>query len=74
MPENNFAGSKTAWVAVQLEQKVLLLGNVIEQGTIKLSSKKVEDVLNYGALQTRKKVQSFLGLAGTFRKIIQPSP
>ncbi|GFW95420.1 retrovirus-related Pol polyprotein from transposon 17.6 [Trichonephila clavipes] len=53
-----------------LRRKVEFLGHIVENGTIRLSTAKTIAVKKFPVPTTVKQVQSFLGLAGYFRKFI----
>lgn len=54
-----------------LHKKIEFLGHIIQNGQLFPSPQKTAAVLNYPEPKNQKDVQSFLGLAGYFRKFIQ---
>ena len=53
------------------EKCINFLGHIIEDGSIKPSLLKTRSIENYQVPKNVKDVQSFLGLAGYFRKFIR---
>lgn len=53
-----------------LKTKIEFLGNVIENGTVKPSPKKIQALANSSAPRNVKEVRQFNGLAGYFRKFV----
>ncbi|KAK9708386.1 Reverse transcriptase (RNA-dependent DNA polymerase) [Popillia japonica] len=65
-------GLEIKWKKCQfLKDNVTYLGHEIENGTVRPSRKKIEAVADFPEPTTLKKVQSFLGLTGYFRKYIK---
>lgn len=63
-------GLEINWEKCQLLRRVIeYLGYIIENGTIKPSPNKTLALINFP--KTVKQIQSFLGLAGYFRKFIE---
>lgn len=54
-----------------LKRKVEFLGHVIQDGTVSPSPSKMKAVQGFPVHKTKKHVQSFLGLAGYFRKFVE---
>lgn len=54
-----------------LQTKIEFLGHIIENGTICPTETKTEAVMKFSQPENVKQVQSFLGLAGYFRKFIR---
>jgi hypothetical protein len=52
-------------------KQVAFLGHVISKGGISVDPSKVEDVLNWNAPTSVGDIQSFLGLAGYYRRFIE---
>ena len=52
-------------------KKVVFLGHVISEGGISVDPAKVETVLQWERLTTVTKIQSFLGMAGYYRRFIE---
>lgn len=66
------AGLNISWKKCQfLQRSIEFLGHVIENGEIKPSRQKSKAVRNFLEPTTIKKLQSFLGLTGFFRKFIK---
>lgn len=64
-------GLEINWKKCQfLHRKVEYLGHEVEDGQIRPSTNKVNAVLNFPEPKTSKRLQSFLGLSGYFRKFI----
>lgn len=53
-----------------LRERVEFLGHIIENGYVSPSERKIEAVKNFPELTSVKRVQSFLGLSGYFRKFV----
>ncbi|GKC57582.1 putative reverse transcriptase domain-containing protein, partial [Tanacetum coccineum] len=51
-------------------QEVYFLGHVVNNNGIHVDPSKIESVKNWKALKTSSKIQSFLGLAGYYRRFI----
>lgn len=65
-------GLQFNWKKCQLlQRRIKFLGHVVERGTIKPSPGKTRALIHYPQRETIKQVQSFLGLAGYFRKFIR---
>lgn len=65
-------GLRFNWKKCQLVQRrVEFLGYIIENGTIKPSKRKEDDVRNFPQPTTVKQLLRFLGLCGYFRKFIE---
>lgn len=65
-------GLRIKWSKCQiLQRKVIFLGYVVQNGSIKPSDEKVKAVNNFPIPTDRKAVQRFLGLASYFRKFIE---
>jgi hypothetical protein len=52
-------------------KQVAFLGHVISKGGISVDPSKVQDVLSWSALTSVGDIQSFLGLAGYYRRFIE---
>jgi hypothetical protein len=52
-------------------KQVAFLGHVISKGGISVDPSKVQDVLSWNALTSVGDIQSFLGLAGYYRRFIK---
>jgi hypothetical protein len=60
------------WDKCQLLQpRINYLGHIIENGEVRPSKEKSEDVLKFKLPENVKQLQSFLGLSGYFRKFIR---
>jgi hypothetical protein len=51
--------------------EVAFLGHVISKGGISVDPSKVQDVLSWNAPMSVSNIQSFLGLAGHYRRFIE---
>lgn len=66
------AGLIINWKKCQfLQRSIEFLGHLVENGTVKPSTRKVSAVQNFPEPKTIKQLQSFLGLTGAFRKFIK---
>jgi hypothetical protein len=52
-------------------KQVAFLGHVISKGGISVDLSKVQDVLSWKAPTSVRNIQSFLGLAGYYRRFIE---
>jgi hypothetical protein len=52
-------------------KQVAFLGHIISKGGISVDPSKVQDVLGWNALMSVGDIQSFLGLAGYYRRFIE---
>jgi hypothetical protein len=52
-------------------KQAAFLGHVISKGSISIDSSKVQDVLSWKAPTSVSDIQSFLGLAGYYRRFIE---
>jgi hypothetical protein len=52
-------------------KQVAFLGHVISKGGISVDPSNVQDVLSWNALMSVGDIQSFLGLAGYYRRIFE---
>jgi Reverse transcriptase (RNA-dependent DNA polymerase). len=65
------AGLKINWSKCKfLQKKIEYLGQVLENGTVSPSESKVKAVVKFPDPKCARDIQSFLGLAGYFRKFV----
>lgn len=53
------------------KKEIEFLGQIISEGKVTVSPKKIEAIKNFQEPQTLKQLRSFLGMAGTYRKYIK---
>lgn len=54
-----------------VRRRVTYLGHILERGTVQPSTEKIKAIQKYPEPKDVKQIQSFLGLAGYFRKFVQ---
>jgi hypothetical protein len=52
-------------------KQVVFLGHVISKGSVSVDPRKIQDVLSWNAPTSVGEIQSFLGLNGYYRRILE---